>query len=200
MQERIQSAIEILGQKQSSSEPIPKHIRDHAKGIAIFTLTKGGLGIGGQGGEGIVVARLGTGSSHTWTAPSAFNLSGASLGAQIGFTEARYIVILNTEDAIRHFTSSGKVDWNAAASGTAGSDSATDKVSTNDLENREIIVYKDTSGIFGGATFGGTSVERKDKINQMAYGDDVFMKNILNGTVTPPKSATQLYILLDAKV
>jgi len=199
MQGRIHAATQILEQKQHSDEPIPAEVRAHAKGIAIFTLTKGGLGIGGQGGEGIVMLRLGDMNWHSWTAPSAFNLGGASLGAQIGFTEVRYIVILNTDNAVRRFTSQGKMNWDATATGTAGSDTGTEKVSTTEIERREIVVYKDSGGIFGGATFGGTSVERKDEINRQAYGDDVQMKNILDGKVPASKSADHLYSLLDDK-
>ena len=103
MHERIQTATQILEQKQGSDEPIPADLLDHAKGVAIFSLTKAGLGIGGQGGEGIVLLRLGQKAVSTWSAPSAFNLGGGSLGAQIGFTEVRYIVVLNTDDAVRHF-------------------------------------------------------------------------------------------------
>jgi lipid-binding SYLF domain-containing protein len=197
MRERIHSATQILDQKQHSDEPIPAELLSHAKGVAIFSITKVGLGIGGQGGEGIVLLRLGDGRS--WTAPCAFNVGGGSLGAQIGFTEVHYIVVLNTDDAVRHFTTTGKVVWNGTATGTAGSDTGTEKVSTNDLEHREVVVYKDSGGVFGGATLGGTSVERKDAINQQAYGDNVRTKNILNGTVQSPKSASRLDILLDAK-
>lgn len=199
MRERIQTATEILGDKQHSDDPIPADLLNHAKGVAIFTLTKVGLGIGGQGGEGIVLVRLNDMLWHSWTAPSAFNLAGGSIGAQIGFTEVRYIVVLNTDDAVHHFTGSGKLDWDATATGTAGSDTGTDRVSTSDLEHRDIVVYKDTGGIFGGATLGGTSVERKEAVNQQAYGDDVRTRNILNGKVQPPASADHLYSLLDGK-
>lgn len=198
MHERIQSSIQILDQKQHSDEPIPAELLSHAKGVAIFSVTQVGLGIGGQGGEGIVTLRHTDLIGHSWTAPSAFNLSGGSIGAQIGYTDAHYIVVLNTDDAVRHFTHSGKVDWNATATGTAGSDTGTAKVSTTDLEHRDLVVYKDSGGIFGGATLGGSSVERKDSINQAAYGDDVRTRNILNGTVLPPKSASRLYHLLDS--
>jgi lipid-binding SYLF domain-containing protein len=198
MHERIQSSIQILDQKQHSDEPIPVELLSHAKGVAIFSVTKVGLGIGGQGGEGIVTLRRTDLIGHSWTAPSAFNLSGGSIGAQIGYTEVHYIVVLNTDDAVRHFTHTGKVDWNATATGTAGSDTGTANVSTTDLEHRDLVVYKDSAGIFGGATLGGASVERKDSINQEAYGDDVRTRNILNGTVLPPKSASRLYHLLDS--
>jgi len=198
MQERIHSATQILREKQHSDDIIPADLLDHARGVAIFSVTKVGLGLGGQGGEGIVMLRLDNPNGHSWTAPSAFNLGGGSIGAQIGFTEAHYIVVLNTEDAVRHFTSEGKVGWDAMATGTAGSDTGTEKVSTVDLEHRGIVVYKDTGGIFGGATLGGTSVERKDAINRQAYGDDVHMKNILNGSVPAPASASHLYHLLNS--
>ena len=199
MHERIRSSIQILDPKQHSDEPIPAKLLSHAKGVAIFSITRVGLGIGGQGGEGIVTLRHSDKLGHSWTAPSAFNLGGGSLGAQIGFTEVHYIVVLNTEDAVRHFTGAGKVDWNATATGTAGADTGTERASTTDLENREVVVYKDSGGIFGGATLGGTNVERKDAINQQAYGDNATARNILNGTVPPPKSANRLYHLLDAK-
>jgi lipid-binding SYLF domain-containing protein len=199
MHERIESATQILADKQHSDDPIPADLLSHAKGVAIFSITKVGLGLGGQGGEGIVFVRLSDMLWHSWTAPSAFNLAGGSVGAQIGFTQVHYIVVLNTDDAVRHFTGSGKLDWDATATGTAGSDTGTDRVTTSDLEHRDIVVYKDTGGIFGGATLGGTSVERKESINQEAYGDDVRTSDILNGKVKPPASAARLYNLLDGK-
>jgi lipid-binding SYLF domain-containing protein len=86
------------------------------------------------------------------------------------------------------------------ATGTAGSDTGTARVSTSALKRRAVVVYKDSAGIFGGATLGGTSVKRKDAINQQAYGDNVKTRNILDGNVQAPKSANRLYSLLDGKV
>jgi SH3 domain-containing YSC84-like protein 1 len=200
MPERIQDAIQILDKKQHSNEPIPERLIKNAKGIAIFNITKGGLGIGGLGGDGIIVLRLNNALGHSWTAPSAFSLGGATIGAQIGFTEDKYIVLLNTNDAVKQFTSSGKMNWNATATGTVGADSATERVSTSELEKREVIIYKNSGGVFGGATLGGTQVECKDSVNQKAYGDDVSMENILNGKVYAPKSADRLFMLLDGKL
>jgi lipid-binding SYLF domain-containing protein len=194
---RIDTATQILDQKQTSDEPIPADLLNHAKGVALFSITKAGLGVGGQGGEGIVLLRLGHSAASTWSAPSAFNLGGGSIGAQIGFTEVRYIVILNTDEAVRHFTSRGKVNWDAMATGTAGSDTGTAKVSITDLERRAIVVYKDSAGIFGGATLGGTSVERQDAINQQAYGDNVRTRSILDGNVQVPQSAARLDAILE---
>jgi lipid-binding SYLF domain-containing protein len=200
MHERIHSATEILNDKQNSDEPIPADLLAHAKGVAIFTLTKAGIGIGGQGGEGIVLLHFGDVNALAWTAPSAINFGGGSIGAQLGFTDTRYIIVLNTDDAVEHFTGSGKMTWNATATGTAGSTTGTEKVTTAELERRDIVVYKDTDGVFGGATLGSTTVERKNSINEEAYGDNVRARNILNGSVPHPASASRLYVLLDGKV
>ena len=119
------------------------------------------------------------------------------LAAQIGFTESRYIIVLNTDAAVRDFTTKGKTTLNATASGTAGAETATAKATDTDLSQQELVVYKDTDGVFGGATLGETSVERKDLINQDAYGNNVLEQDILSGQVQPTKSAARLYAIVN---
>ena len=55
MHDRIYNATRLLEKKQGSADPIPTEILAHARGVAIGSITKAGLGIGGQGGEGIVM-------------------------------------------------------------------------------------------------------------------------------------------------
>jgi len=62
-----------------------------------------------------------------------------------------------------------------------------------------VLVYRDSGGLFGGATFGGSSIEVKDEINQDAYGEHIHVRDILEGTVLPPANAKRLYDLLDGK-
>jgi lipid-binding SYLF domain-containing protein len=199
MRERINDATDILEKRQGSADPIPADVLLNAKGVAICTIIKGGIGIGGQGGEGIVMIRHLGPAGPVWRAPSAFNISGASLGAQIGFTSIRYIILLNTEAAIGQFVGTGKVKWDATATGTAGQDTAVESETTRQLEEHAVLVYRDSGGLFGGATFGGSSIEVKDEINQQAYGENVFIRDILEGRVPIPRSADRLYELLDGK-
>jgi len=199
MKERIQDATLMLEKRQGSPNPIPNEILTNAKGFAICTITKGGIGIGGQGGEGILIVRHNGNGHFVLRAPSAFNISGGSLGAQLGFSTTHYIIILNSEEAIGQFVGEGKVKWDATAAGTAGGDSGTEGESTRDLQKRSILVYKDSGGLFGGATFGGSTVEVKNDINQRAYGENVYIRDILEGRVQPPKSTERLYQILDGK-
>src|SRR6202453_1161461 len=133
MDERIHNATHIVEQRQGSDDPIPAEILQNAKGIAICTIIKGGIGIGGQGGEGIIMIRHLGGPVPVWRAPSAFNISGARLGAHFGFSSISYIIVLNTERAIGQFVGQGKVKWDATATGTAGADTGVESESPRDL-------------------------------------------------------------------
>ena len=199
MDQRIHDATKIVDKRQGSDDPIPAEILQNAKGIAICTIIKGGIGIGGQGGEGIILIRHAGPSGPVWRAPSAFNISGASLGAQLGFSSISYIIVLNTERAIGQFVGNGKLKWDATATGTAGVDTGVESQSTRELEKRDVLVYRDSGGLFGGATFGGSSIEVKTEINQLAYGPNIHIRDILEGKVPVPESAQRLYDLCDGK-
>ena len=199
MDQRIHDATHILEERQGSADPIPAEVLQNAKGIAVCTILKGGIGVGGQGGEGVILIRHLGGPAPVWRAPSAFNISGASLGAQFGFSSISYIIVLNSERAIGQFIGQGKVKWDATATGTAGGDTGVESQSTRDLERQEVLVYRESGGLFGGATFGGSTVEVKNAINQDAYGEHVHIRDILEGKVQPPQNAQRLYDLLDGK-
>ena len=198
LEERIYHATRILEQRQGSAEPIPAEILQQARGVAICTILKGGIGIGGQGGEGIIlVHHVDASGTRSWRAPSAFNITGASIGAQLGFSSTKYIIVLNTENAVGQFVHSGKVNFDATAAGTAGDDNVVEGQSTRDLEQHAVLVYRDSGGIFGGATLGGTSIDVKNEVNQEYYGSHVYIRDILSGRVQAPKAAAHLYELLD---
>jgi SH3 domain-containing YSC84-like protein 1 len=196
---RINDATSIMEKRQGSANPIPAEILNNAKGVAICTITKAGIGIGGQGGEGIVMVKHMGPTGTVWRAPSAFNISGGSIGAQLGFSTIRYIIVLNTDQAIHQFVGTGKLKLDATAAGTAGEDTASEGESTRDLEKHEVLVYRDSGGLFGGATIGGSTVEVKNAINQAAYGPNVYIRDILEGRVQLPANSERLYTLLDGK-
>jgi lipid-binding SYLF domain-containing protein len=199
MNERIRDAIKIVDKRQGSDNPIPAEVLQNAKGVAICTIIKGGIGLGGQGGEGIVVIRHYGPTGTVWRAPSAFNISGASLGLQLGFTSISYIIVLNTDRAISQFMNEGKFKWDATATGTAGDDTAIQSESTRDLERRDVLVYRESGGLYGGATFGGSTIQVKSEVNQDEYGEHTHVRDILEGNVQVPARAQRLYDLLDGK-
>ena len=194
---RIQEAVSILDIKQGSSHPIPQNLLHNCKGVAIIRLGHGGLVFGGTHGTGIVLARTKKIWGSGWSAPCAFSMSGGSFGAQIGFEKRDYIFILNTEDALKSFTSDDRLKWDATAAATAGPDHISQEASQ--VLEVPVYVYTRSDGAFAGASLGGTSISSDQDANRAAYGDSVATSEILSGKMKSPQSASRLYKLLEGK-
>lgn len=195
--ERLTAAIQIANDKQGSMNPIPQALINNAKAVAIVKVAKAGLVFGGSGGQGIVIKRIPGFFGSSWSAPSAFNMSGGSFGAQIGYETKSFIILINTEDALKLFTSDGKTKWDATAAGTLGGDTV--RQSQSELAKLPILIYQTSSGVFGGATFGGTSIGADLDANRKAYGNLTTVRDILGGKVKAPAGADALYKILNGK-
>jgi lipid-binding SYLF domain-containing protein len=193
MEERIRDAISIVREKQGSLKPVPQAVINEAKGIAIIEITKGGFGISGQHGEGILIAKTKSG----WSAPCAFDSSGGGIGLQVGVEVRKLIYILNNDDAVNAFAQNGKFKLNAIANATAGPDTVTEEAST--INKHSIYVYTLTEGAFAGAAVGGDVMGTNLKVNRKTYGDSVGTADILNGKVSRPASIQELYQALKLK-
>src|SRR5215216_5556604 len=78
---------EIMRIKDKS---IPRDLLDKAKAVVVFPgAIKGAFIIGGQGGKGLAVRRIGRG----WSAPAFLNMAGGSIGFQIGGSKTDYILL-----------------------------------------------------------------------------------------------------------
>ncbi|MEM1158834.1 MAG: lipid-binding SYLF domain-containing protein [Verrucomicrobiota bacterium] len=183
----IREAAGIVLEKQTSPKPIPQTVIHRAKGIAIIEITKGGFGLSGQHGEGVLIAK----TSNGWSAPSAFYTSGGGLGLQVGVEVRQLIYILNTSEAVNAFAQKGKFKLNAIANATAGPDSVTEEAST--INQQDIYVYATTDGAFAGAAVGSDRLGTAININKEAYGASVTTGDILNGKIPPPATAAELY-------
>ncbi len=93
---------------------IPSKLLHRAKGVAIVTCCKGGLGFAGfEFGTGLVVARReeggieggGASSLDNWSAPSAIGIAGFAWGALLGAQVSDHVFLLMTDDAVRLFAS-----------------------------------------------------------------------------------------------
>lgn len=176
LNERTEAAVAIVQAIQSSSRPIPQEVLNKCKGVAIIKVTRAGFVVGGQGGQGVVLKRQAKPWGSSWSAPFAFTLAGGSFGAQIGGETQQVVFVLNTEAAVNAFTGEGKTTWEALAGGTGGT--LSDGVSASTLDELPVRVYRTSAGAYGGATFGGSSVNGDREANRAAYGtaspDEIF--------------------------
>ncbi len=197
MCQTVKKATAILEARQESDNRISFAGLCNAKGVAIIEMTRAGLVVGGTRGEGIVVLRMPRWAKEgRWSAPIPIRITGASLGAQIGKSKTRAIILLNTDRAVRIFTTNNKVVWSAAASRTSGADTAT-RQRMSALSSQDITVYRDTHGYYRGATLGGSTIHfQKNKLCD-AYGRDVDLQDVRIGRVAPQDYCKRLIWLLE---
>jgi len=179
----------------SALNSIPKPILQQARGLAIFQVIKAGFVFSGKAGSGIVIARLPDGS---WSAPSCIATGGLGWGLQIGADITDFVIVLNSEDAVRAFSIGGNVTIGGNISAAAGPIGTGGSVQASLAHPAPMFSYSKSKGLFAGLSLEGTVlIERKDA-NRDFYGSPVPAKDILSGRVPPPEVASHLYEVIEA--
>src|SRR5262245_18754370 len=112
LQDNVDQAVTLLERfRDIPAKAIPEEVMRDAKGLAILTVLKAGFLFSGQGGLGLVVGRSTTGWMRVgcgkygrgagWSAPSAIATGGAGFGFQVGAEVTEYVMVLNTEEAVK---------------------------------------------------------------------------------------------------
>lgn len=153
-----------------------------ARGVMIFPdLVKGGFIVGGEGGTGVLVARLADGS---WSYPAFYFMGAASVGLQIGGQVSEVVLTVMNDDAVdRILRNNFKLGADAsmalgpigrgAEAGTAGA-----------FEN-DIYTFGRAVGLFGGISLEGAVLADEPERNRYYYGRDVSSSAIVReGAVT----------------
>ncbi|RKP26592.1 hypothetical protein SYNPS1DRAFT_13980 [Syncephalis pseudoplumigaleata] len=176
---------------------IPPNILARAQGLAIFTVVKAGFLFSGRAGSGIVVARLPDGSG--WSAPSCIATGGMGFGGQIGAEVTDFVVVLNSQDAVKAFSHGGNVTLGGNLSVAAGPVGRNAEAAATVGNMAAIFSYSKTKGLFAGISLEGSAIiERKDA-NAKFYGRPITAKELLSGDVEPPAAADALYAALYAR-
>ena len=141
------------------------------KGVAIFpAVTKAGLVIGGQVGEGLVLLRN---SNGTWSGPSFMGLSGASIGLQIGAQSVGLVLVITNEDGLRAFTGGNSFKLGADVAIAAGPLGRDASAATDSRAKASIYSYSMSKGLFAGLTLEGTVLNQNRDANRAYWGRDV---------------------------
>jgi len=142
-----------------------------------------------------VIARLPDGS---WSAPSCIATGGVGWGLQIGADVTDFVIVLNSEDAVRAFSIGGNVTIGGNISATAGPIGTGAAVSASLAHPAPMFSYSKSKGLFAGVSLEGTVlIERKDT-NKDFYGSPVPARDILAGRVPPPEVASKMYEIIEA--
>jgi len=144
---------------------IPRSLLQKAEAIAIFTnVKKGGLIVGGTGGDGVVLRRTG----NTWSTPVFYNIGGADVGFQIGVTKTDYIMLFMTPGALKDLLDDN-LELGAGVGAVAGPVGTKAGATTNLTGNEAVLTYSNSEGLFAGATVGGATITADNSRNQALY-------------------------------
>lgn len=180
---------------ESALNAIPKAVLQSARGLAVFQVVKAGFVFSGKAGSGLVIARLPDGS---WSAPSCIATGGVGWGLQIGADITDFVIVLNSEDAVRAFSTQGNVTIGGNISAAAGPIGTGGSVQASLAHPAPMFSYSKSKGLFAGVSLEGTAlIERKDA-NREFYGSPVPARDILGGRVPPPEVASRLYEIIEA--
>ena len=192
---------------------IPAKVLQRAKGIAMVTSAKAGIGFAGfEFGTGLVVARRsnldGVVELDAWTAPSAISIASVAMGALVGAQVSDHVFLLMTDDAVRLFASDNgrSIQLGAdvgVAIGPLGRSLEADLGATGSSRNLEgfgggvamspIYSYSLSKGLYAGVSMDGRMLMTRDRVNEKFYGRTVSAHEILSGKVATPPAAQPLY-------
>ena len=155
-----------------------KELLRRARAVLIVpTLVKAGFFFGGEGGDGVLLARSAGG---TWTDPAFYTLASASFGLQIGIQSAEVIMIIETDRALTALEQDQfKFGAQAGIAVVTLGSSAQAAMSTA-LDTADIIVWSSASGAYAGVTIEGSLVKPRDSYNENYYGRPIAVREILN--------------------
>lgn len=188
---RLKRATEVFQEMMKTPDKgIPQDLLNKAECIAVVPgLKKGGLGLGGKYGKGLVMCRK---KDRSWTAPSFLTIEGGSVGLQIGFEQIDVVMLIMNRNGIDKLIGD-KFTIGADASAAAGPVGRQAAAQTNIRLDAEILTYSRAKGLFAGVSLDGATLRQDKDNNRDFYGKDIDARKILlEGTVEMPPEARPL--------
>jgi lipid-binding SYLF domain-containing protein len=168
---------------------IPVDVIQKARGLAMFTVVKAGFMWSGRMGSGMVIARLEDGS---WSPPSCIAIGGVGFGVQVGADVTDFVIILNTDDAVKAFSHPENVTLGGNLSVTAGPVGIGGEVSGSLVDRAPLFAYSKSKGLFAGVSLEGTMIIGRKDANKQFYGHEVSAADVLAGKVEVPALSTNV--------
>src|SRR5688572_9104492 len=145
---------------------IPRNLLAEAQAIAIVpSMVRGAFVVGVQHGRGVLVARDAQGS---WQPPRMIQITGASLGYQIGVQATDLVLIFRTPQSVANVLR-GTLKLGVDASAAAGPVGRQTSAATDLQLQAEILSYSRARGAFIGVSIDGSSISLDPAAEAMYY-------------------------------
>lgn len=180
----VVDATNVLAQSVAMPSGLPQSMLQGAQGVAIVpNMVRGAFVIGVQHGRGVLITR---GPGGAWQAPRMIQITGGSVGYQIGVQSTDLILIFRTPQSVANVLR-GTLKVGVDASAAAGPVGRQASAATDLPLQAEILSYSRARGAFLGVSIDGSSISMDPQADAMFYQPP--------GTV--PASATQLVQLIN---
>jgi lipid-binding SYLF domain-containing protein len=145
---------------------IPRGLISQAQGIAIVPgMVRGAFVVGVQHGRGVLVVRDGQGN---WQAPRMIQITGGSIGYQIGIQATDLVLIFRTPQSVANLLA-GTIKVGVDASAAAGPVGRQTSAATDLRLQAEILSYSRARGAFVGVSIDGSSISLDPAAEAMYY-------------------------------
>lgn len=192
----VNSAISTL-ERMKTDENFQKSFENDlhkARAVLIVPdLYKGGFILGGQYGNGVLLARQADGS---WGYPAFYTIEGGSIGLQIGLASNSILFIVNTDKGLQAILSN-QFKFGADAGITllivgAGLGAST----TSNLGADITAVSLSGVGLYGGLSLEGAALSPRESWNAAYYGQNVASRAIILDNAASNPQADRLRDIL----
>ncbi len=187
-QKIVDRSAEAFRRIRSSQHPALEYFIEHAHGVMIFPrIIKASMIFGGEGGNGVLLAKDGRG----WSAPAFYSMGAGSAGLQVGYQEATVVLFFMNEAALRSTIERGitlGADATVAAGTVGGSGAGAATTAASDIYQ-----FVEVGGLFAGLSLDGTVVGARDSFNQAYYGAGATPYGILIERKHATTGATSLH-------
>ncbi len=165
--------------------PLQTTLRQAEAVLIVPSLVKGGFILGGEGGNGVLLARTADGS---WSDPSFMLLASGSIGLQIGGEVSELVLSIMTEDGLNAILErKGRIGADvSAALFVVG---AGVEAQTGFDTNADMYAFSRGKGLFVGGALEGGVISEKAAWNQAYYGSGANSRDILAGRFSNPQSS-----------
>ena len=199
-EERLGKCTEVLEEILNIPDGIPQGLLDKAEClVAIPSVKKFALGLGGSYGKGAMVCRSGKDFKGPWGPPAMYRLEGASFGFQLGGSATDFLLLVMNEKGAGSLLSS-KVKLGADAIVAAGPKGRASEAATDAYMGAEILSYSRSKGLFAGVSLKGSTLRQDNGANEDLYGQKISAREIvLEQRVSVPSAGKSLVDLLQEK-
>lgn len=154
---------------------LPGYLK-RAKAVMIFPeMFKAGFVIGGEGGNGVLMVRD---PNQGWSQPAFYTLAAGSLGLQIGGQLSESVFTIMSDKALQAVLND-QMKFGGDMSIAAGPIGKGVGANTTTNFQADVYTFAKTSGLFGGVSFNGAGILRKNDWNAAYYGPGVLPQQIV---------------------